>query len=156
MVEKPTKTAWELVQRKKTGVLSVAPESTVFSALELMAQKNIGAVLVLQGEKLIGILSERDYARKVELRGKTAKDTRVREIMTEKVIHVTQQQTVDECRKLMGQKHIRHLPVVQGEKVIGMLSARDVLEEVLAEEEHLVHDLEQERLISTTDPGGAY
>ena len=153
MVEKPTMTAWQLVQRKKTGVLAVAPDSTVFSALELMAEKNVGAVLVLQGQKLVGILSERDYARKVELRGRTAKDTRVREIMTEKVIHVTPTQTIDDCRKLMGQKQIRHLPVVQDEKVIGVLSARDVLEEVLAEEEHLIHDLEKERLISTTDPG---
>jgi CBS domain-containing protein len=153
MVDKPTMSAWELAQRKKTGVLAVDPDSTVFSALELMADKNIGAVLVLQKERLVGILSERDYARKVELRGKCAKETRVREIMTEKVIFVTPRQTVDECRKLMGQKQIRHLPVVQGEKVIGVLSARDVLEEILAEEEHLIHDLEMERLISTTDTG---
>jgi CBS domain-containing protein len=152
-MEKPTKTAKELLADRRTGVFSVTPDATVFSALKLLAEKDVGVVIVLEGEKLVGILSERDYARKVELKGKTAKDTRVREVMTSQVVSVSPQHTVDQCIAIMKEKRFRHLPVVEGGRVIGVLSSRDVLEEEIAEEEQLIKNLEQERLyIMHPDP----
>jgi CBS domain-containing protein len=148
-----TKTAGEILDQKKTGIVAVRPGDTVLEALRLMAGKNIGAVLVIEAGRLAGILSERDYARKVELAGKTAAATAVREIMTASVVTVTPDQPAQACVRLMSAKRIRHLPVVEGERVVGMLSNRDVLEEVIAEEEKLIRSLETERLIATTDPG---
>jgi CBS domain-containing protein len=134
-------------------VVTVAPDSPVLAALQVLAEENIGAVVVCQGSALVGILSERDYTRKVELHGKTARDTLVRDIMTKDVICVAPADSVDRCRELMSKHRIRHLPVCEGEEVIGMLSSRDILEEIIAEEESLIHDLETERLVMTTNPG---
>lgn len=150
------RTLTQLLAAKPAGALSIAPNASVYSALQLMADKKVGLLVVLDGEKLIGVISERDYARKVELRGKTAKDTTVRDIMTEKIVSVTPDNTVPECMALMNKHRIRHLPVVVGSKVIGVLSNRNLLEEVVAEEERLIKNLEQQRIEATQDHGGAY
>jgi CBS domain-containing protein len=150
------RTLKELLAAKPPGALSIAPTASVYSALQLMADKGVGLLIVLEGEKLVGVISERDYARKVELRGKTAKDTTVREVMTEKVVSVTADNTVPECMALMNKHRIRHLPVVEGSKVVGVLSNRNLLEEVIAEEERVIKDLEQVRIETTQDHGGAY
>jgi CBS domain-containing protein len=150
------RTLRQLLAAKPPGALSIGPNASVYSALQLMADKKVGLLVVLDGEKLIGVISERDYARKVELRGRTAKDTTVREIMTEKVVSVTPDNTVPECMALMNKHRIRHLPVVEGNRVIGVLSNRNLLEEVVAEEERVIKDLEHERIETTQDHGGAY
>jgi CBS domain-containing protein len=152
-METPRKTARQLLERKQTGIVAVAPEDTVLAALKVMAEKNVGAVLVLEGERLAGILSERDYARKVELQGRSAAQTRVREIMTAEVFSVSPGALVESCNRLMSDKRVRHLPVLDGDRIVGVLSNRDVLEEVIAEDEQRIRGLETERLITTTDPG---
>jgi CBS domain-containing protein len=135
----------QVLARKNTGVIGVAPDDAVQKALEVMAAHDIGAVMALDGDRLVGILSERDYARKVELRGRSAAAARVRDIMTAEVVTVQPSATVEDCYLLMHQRRIRHLPVVAQDKVVGMLSSRDVLEEVIADEEKDIRDLETER-----------
>ncbi len=154
-MEHETRTARQLLEAKPPGVIAVRPDDSVASALQVMADRDIGAVVVMTGDTLAGILSERDYARKVELRGRTAAATTVREIMTEKVIVATPDRTLNQCMVLMKEKRIRHLPVVENGKVIGVLSNRDVLEALVKEEEHLIQELSQERLYFT-ETGGNY
>ena len=115
-------------------VISVAPHTTVFEALQLMAEHNIGAVLVLSGERLVGIFSERDYARKVVLRGLNSRNTPVGDLMTGKVITVGQSWTADQCMALMTQHHIRHLPVVDGDAVRGVISIGDAVKAIVDEQ----------------------
>jgi len=136
------KTVSQLLQVKGGGVWSVTPESSVFGALKLMAEKNVGALLVMQGDALRGILSERDYARKVILFGKSSHDLQVREIMSDKVVCVGPKQTVDECMAVMSSKRIRHLPVLEGGKVKGVLSIGDLVKEVIAEQQLTIQQLE--------------
>lgn len=136
------KTVQQLLESKRQGVAAVAPDTTVLEALRLMAEKEIGAVLVLEGESLAGIFSERDYARKVVLQGKASKDTPVREIMTEKVVCVRPEQTIEDCMGLMTDKRIRHLPVLQSKRVIGVVSIGDVVKEMLVEKEFVIQQLE--------------
>jgi CBS domain-containing protein len=114
----------------------------VYEALDLMAEKNVGALLVLEEGELVGIISERDYARGVVLKGKTAKDTPVREIMTERVVYVRLEQTVEECMALMTDKRIRHLPVLAEGQLIGVISIGDVVKDVIAEQEFIIQQLE--------------
>ena len=150
-MDKPRKTAKQLVDMKKqTGFFSIPVNSTVKAALQVLSEKNIGAVLVMEGTKLIGIFSERDYARKGELQGRTADSTAIREVMTSSVTSVTPDRTVEECRRIMGERRIRHLPVLEGEKVIGVLSSKDILDEIIAEDEKLIRKLETERLMTST------
>jgi CBS domain-containing protein len=115
----------QLLQTKGYDAWSIAPDSSVYDALKLMAAKKIGALLVIEGEELVGIISERDYARKVALRGKSAIDTPTREIMTEAVITVGPEQTIDECMEMMTNKRIRHLPVLEDSQLIGVISIGD-------------------------------
>jgi CBS domain-containing protein len=136
------KTVQQLLESKRHGVASVAPETSVLDALRMMAEKEIGAVLVLDGDSLAGIFSERDYARKVVLQGKASKDTPVREIMTERVVCVHPEQTIEDCMGLMTDKRIRHLPVLQGRTVIGVVSIGDVVKEMLVEKEFVIQQLE--------------
>ena len=156
-MDRPTKTARQLLETKRsdvTGVMSVAPGDTVLSALQLMQEKDIGAVVVLEGDTLAGIMTERDYARKGELQGKAAKDVPVRQIMTGgPLICAAPGDSVERCRALMSQHRVRHLAVCDDGRVIGVLSIRDVLEEIIAEEEHVIRDLETDRLVMTTDTG---
>jgi CBS domain-containing protein len=135
-------TVRQLLETKGADVVSVTPDSNVLDALKLMAQREIGAVLVLDGARLIGIMSERDYARKVILRGKSSQDTRVREIMTERVVYARPEQTVPECMALMTSKRIRHLPVLEGERLVGVLSIGDLVKEMISEQEFIIRQLE--------------
>ena len=136
------KTVRDILKQKGSGLCSVRPDSTVYDALKLMAEKNIGAVLVLDGERPVGILSERDYARQVILKGKTSKDTPVREIMTSKVVFVRPEQSIEECMALMTDKRIRHLPVLEEGKLIGVVSIGDIVKAVISEKEFLIAQLE--------------
>jgi CBS domain-containing protein len=121
-----------ILNQKDGKVFSIAPDATVFKAIEMMADKNVGALVVMNGEKLVGIISERDYTRKVFLRGKSSKETRVDEIMSGDVTTTKPQEGVDECLRLMTEKHIRHLPVVDGGKVIGIISIGDLVKHVIS------------------------
>ena len=137
------KTIKEILQSKPLSVLSISPEASVLDALRLMAEKEVGALVVLENERLAGIFSERDYARKVILHGKSSKDTSVREIMTSKVVYVRPEQSVEECMALMTDKRIRHLPVLQENRVIGIISIGDVVKEVISEQRFVIEQLEQ-------------
>lgn len=149
-MEKVSKSAGKLLAIRSRSPLSVESGSSVIAALKLMAEANIGVVLVIDASRLVGIFSERDYARKGEVMGRSAADTRIRDVMTKDVITVGPDATCDQCMAIMHQKQIRHLPVVQDSKVLGVLSSRDVLEEEIAEDERLIKDLETDRLIMTT------
>ena len=131
-----------LLEGKGYAVWSVHPEDSVFKALELMAEKNIGAVVVKEGEELVGILSERDYARKVILKGKTPHETKVREIMTARVIGLGVDQPVGHAMALMTTHHFRHLPIYEDEALIGIISIGDVVKSIIAEQEYLIDQLE--------------
>lgn len=132
----------DLLRTKGFDIWSVAPETKVFEALQLMAEKNLGAVLVLDAGNLVGIMSERDYARKVILKGKSSKDTPVREIMTERVIYVRTDMTVAECMALMTDKRIRHLPVLENDRLIGVISIGDVVKSIISDQEFMIEQLE--------------
>jgi CBS domain-containing protein len=135
-------TVRDILRAKGSEIWSVSPETTVFFALGLMAEKNVGALVVLDGEKLAGIFSERDYARKVILKGKASKETSVEEIMTTEVTTVRPGQSVDECMALMTDKRIRHLPVFEEEKLVGLISIGDVVKAIIAEREFIIKQLE--------------
>ena len=136
------KTVTQLLQSKGREIHTISPDARVFDALKLMAEKNVGALVVMEGGRLEGILSERDYARKVILLSKSSHDIAVREIMTAKVITVQPGQTVEQCMALMTEKRIRHLPVTEGEKLIGVLSIGDLVKEVISEQEQTIKQLE--------------
>ena len=132
----------QLLQQKGREVWSLTPDTSVFEALQVMAEKNIGALLVLEQGRLTGIFSERDYARKVILKGKSSKEMSVGEIMTEEVDCVQPSQTVRECMALMTERHHRHLPVLEGEKVVGMVSIGDVVKAIISDQEFTIGQLE--------------
>lgn len=123
-------------------ILPISPEQTVHDALSLMAEYDVGALMVMSEEKLIGIFSERDYARKGILQGHPSKDTSVGDIMTSPVISVTPQQTVDDCMNLMTKGHFRHLPVLDGDRVVGIISIGDMVKWVISGQEHAIQALE--------------
>ena len=131
-----------ILQEKGGGLWSVSPEAIVFDALQLMAEKNCGALVVLEGEKLVGIFSERDYARKIILKGRKSRETTVSEIMSTEVTFVHPGQSVDECMALMTEKRIRHLPVVDQDKLLGVISIGDVVKAVISEREFTIKQLE--------------
>ena len=131
------------LEKKGHDVWWVAPETTVFDALQLMANKKVGALLVLEEDSLVGVFSERDYARKVILKGKSSKDTPVRDIMSTKIVCVAPNQSTEECMSLMTEKRVRHLPVMDGEKLIGIISIGDVVKAVIADREDVIEQLER-------------
>lgn len=131
-----------ILQVKGNDVWSISPNASVFEALRLMADKDIGALLVLDTDHLVGMISERDYARKVILQGKSSKDTRVGEIMTSKVISIHPDQTVQECMGLMNDHRIRHVPVVENEHVLGVVSIGDVLKDIIYMQKQRIKEME--------------
>lgn len=155
-MNKVRKTARQLLADKPRDVISVAPDDSVLAALRLMADKDISTVLVMHGNTLAGILSQRDYARGVELAGRSASATKVRDIMTTQVVCVSPDHTCDQCLALMHARRIRHLPVLESGRIVGVLSSHDILEELLSEDEHLIRDLEHDMLNLTVDTGGCY
>ncbi len=135
------KTVRDLLKQKGREVWSVAPDSTVYDALQLMADRNIGALLVIDGGRTVGIFSERDYARQVILKGKTSKDTPVRDVMTSKVVFVRPEQNIEECMALMTDKRFRHLPVLEEGRLAGLLSIGDVVKALISEKDFLIEQL---------------
>lgn len=135
-------TIWEVLERKGHEVYTIDPDATVFDALVTMAQKNIGALVVLENGRVAGVLSERDYARKVILRGESSKELTVRKIMSRGVICVAPERTVAECMALMTDMRVRHLPVVAEEKLVGVISIGDVVKETIAEQRFIIAQLE--------------
>jgi len=132
----------QILRSKESSVLSISPETLVYEALKYMAEKNVGALLVLEEGKLVGIFSERDYARKVILKGKSSLKTPVRDIMTERVRFVRPDQTVEECMALMTEKHVRHLPVLEGDEVVGVISIGDLVKATIEEKDFVIKQLE--------------
>jgi CBS domain-containing protein len=136
------KTVREIIEAKGSDIWTIPPDTTVFNALKTMADKNVGALLVLDGESITGILSERDYARKVILQGKSSKELQVSEIMSSKVYFVSPADKVDDCMALFTNKRVRHLPVLDNERLVGIISIGDVVKAVIAEQEFTIRHLE--------------
>lgn len=132
----------QILDEKGYHIHSVSPDTIVYDAIKLMGEAGIGALLVMEDGKLAGIFSERDYTRKIVLMNRSSKDTKVSEIMTTKVLYMTPDQTTDDCMAVMSKHHIRHLPVVENDKPIGMLSVMDVMKNVLMEKEFIISQLE--------------
>jgi len=138
------KTLKQLLEGRDRPLAACAPGDTVYHALKIMADHDVGAVLVMDGETLVGILSERDYARKVILQGKSSKEMQVRDLMTERVVVVTIHRTIQECMALMTEKHFRHLPIVDDAgAVIGIVSSRDLVREIISDQQFIIHELER-------------
>lgn len=135
-------TVRQLLDRKDRTVFSVGPEAPVLEAIRAMAEHHVGALLVMTGEVLAGIVSERDYARKVILRGRSSSDTPVKDIMTTPVLTVSPDTSVEQCMQLVTDKRVRHLPVVDGGRVVGMISIGDLVKAVIAEQQHQIEQLE--------------
>ncbi|GAB4536268.1 MAG: CBS domain-containing protein [Anaerolineae bacterium] len=135
-------TVGQLLRTKGYDVWSVEPDASVYDALKLMAEKDVGALMVLEGEKLVGIISERDYARKVILKEKSSMDIPVREIMTSQVISVRPEQTIGECMTLMTNERIRHLPVLEDGRLVGIISIGDVVKAIISHQAFMIEQLE--------------
>ena len=133
----------KILSEKGNDIWSTTPGATVYEALQLMAEKDVGALPVMDGEKLVGIFSERDYARKVILLGKSSKKTLVKEIMTPHVVYATADMTNEQGLTLMTAKRIRHLPVVEGEQLTGMVSIGDLVRSIISEQKEMISQLEQ-------------
>jgi len=136
------KTIAEILQDKGRDIWSISPDATVYEAIELMAVKGIGALIVLEAGNTVGMLSERDYARKVILKGRSSKDTSVREIMSSPVIFSDTDKSVEECMELMTEKHIRHLPVLNGGKLVAVISIGDLVKAIIDEQKFVIEQLE--------------
>ena len=137
-----TITAHQLLSEKGNKMYSITPEAMVYEAIERMANVEVGALLVMDQDKLIGVISERDYTRKVILEAKSSRETPVREIMTTEVITVDHNQTIEDCMKLMTSHHVRHLPVMDSSRIIGVLSIMDVVKGIISEKEYVITQLE--------------
>ena len=137
------KTVEQILDAKGSDVWSITPEATVLEAIKLMAEKEVGALLVMTGEKPVGIVSERDYARKVILKGRSSKKTSIQDIMTTHVVYASPDQSIEQCMALMTEKRIRHLPIMDGERLRGMLSIGDLVKAVIAEQKLVISELER-------------
>jgi CBS domain-containing protein len=136
------KTVKNLLETKGTEVFSVTPDTPIYEALKMMSEKGVGALLVIESGALKGIFSERDYARKVEIKSRSAKNTLVKEVMTEKVVCTNMNQTLEECMALMTDKHFRHLPVIDSNKIRGLISIGDVVKAIISEQQFAITQLE--------------
>ncbi len=137
-----TKSIRDVLKNKGDAVINISPEATVYSALELMASENVGALLVMEGKQVVGIISERDYARKVILEGRSSLNTVVQKIMATKVLYITQDMSVEEGLALMSDKRCRHLPVIEDKELIGMVSIGDLVNAHVAEKDFMINQLE--------------
>ena len=136
------KTISQFLDQSNRPIHSVGPNATIREALEIMAQHNIGALLVIDGQTLVGIFSERDYARKVVLKGLSSNDAKVSEVMTSKVITINTKHSIDQCMQIMTDKHIRHLPIVNDSQVLGLISIGDVVREMIAYQKSMIEQLQ--------------
>jgi len=141
-VQNRMNTVRHILEHKSDEIWSVTEQTSVFDSLCLMADMDIGGVLIMEGETIVGIFSERDYARKVVLQNKTSKNTPVREVMSNSVLYVTPDETIEECMALMTGKHVRHLPVIENKRVIGIISIGDVVKRIISDQQHEIHLLE--------------
>lgn len=132
----------QLLKNKQKRAWTISPDASVCEAVQLMMDKDVGALMVMEDEQPVGIVTERDYTRRLILHGQSPKDTRVRNIMTERVLFVYPEQTIDECMVLMTQKRIRHLPVLENDRLVGLVSIRDVVREIISEQEFIIAQLE--------------
>jgi CBS domain-containing protein len=132
----------EILQSKGHDVWSIRPEDLVFDAVKMLSERSVGALLVMEGEKMVGIITERDYARKVILAGKSSKQTQVKDIMTQRVLWVSPERTIEECMALMTDKKVRHLPVVENTQVVGIVSIGDLVKAIIAEQQVIIDQLQ--------------
>ncbi|MDN5938158.1 MAG: CBS domain-containing protein [Salinisphaera sp.] len=137
-----TKTIRDILKDKGSDICAIGPDDTVYDALELMAEKNIGALMVMEGGKPVGLFSERDYARRVILKGRSSKTTAVRDVMTSRLVNVGPDQTVQKCMALLTEKHFRHLPVVDGDNLVGLVSIGDLVKSIIDEQQFIIDQLE--------------
>ena len=136
------KTVAEILKAKgSSAVFSISPSATVYEAVKLMAEKNVGALLVMEGERIVGVVTERDYARKVVLLARSSKDTPLRDVMTSAVIYVRPNQTSEECMALMTENRVRHLPVMDGDKLVGLISIGDIVKGIISEQNFIIEQL---------------
>ena len=138
----PNGTISEILNHKGITVWSISPDATVYEAILMMAEKNVGALLVTENNKLVGIISERDYSRKVIVKGKSSKTTAVREILSSHVIHVSPSQTVEECMRLMTDHRCRHLPVLEGDRIVGIISIGDLVNWIISAQHTTISQLQ--------------
>ena len=131
----------ELLKKREATIYSLHPQETVYAAVKTLADRDVGALMVMDEGVLVGVFSERDYTRKIALAGKASRDTRVEEIMTANVLTVSPQTRTKDCMALMSQRKIRHLPVVDGDKVLGMISIRDIMDDIIADHEQTISQL---------------
>ncbi len=135
------RTVRQLLDDKGRQTYSIGPDQTTYEAITQMAERSVGALLVMEGERMVGIVSERDYARKIILKGRSSKQTPVRDVMTAKVFHTDEDHTVDACMRSMSENRIRHLPVLDGDKVVGMLSIGDLVKAVISDQQFEIEQL---------------
>ncbi|MDH3646334.1 MAG: CBS domain-containing protein [Gammaproteobacteria bacterium] len=133
----------QLMNTKGNAIYSIRPDATVYDAIHLMAEKKIGALLVMDGDKLVGVISERDYARNVILKGRASESTAVKDIMTKRVIYAPPQQTIEQSLALMTEKRVRHLPILDQDKVVGVVSMGDLVKAIIAEQQLTIEQLER-------------
>ena len=133
----------QLLKTKGNEIWSIPPQATVYEALQIMSEKDVGALLVLDKGSLVGIFSERDYARKLILKGRFSKDTTVGELMTREVLYIESQSTIEHCMALMTVKHVRHLPVLENERLIGIVTIGDVVKQIISDQEFTIQQLER-------------
>ena len=137
------KTIKEILDGKGYEVATISPDATVLEALKLMAEKELGALVVMEGDRLQGLISERDYARKVFLKGRSSPDTKVREVMTGKVVCATLKRTADEAMALMTEKRVRHLPIIDDKRVVGLVSIGDLVKNIISDQQFVIEQLEK-------------
>jgi CBS domain-containing protein len=137
-----TTVAQILKSKPDQSVATTSPEASVFEAVKLMAEKNIGALVVVEGGKIVGVVTERDYARKVALMARNSRDTPVRDIMSSRVMYVRPDQTNEECMALMTENRLRHLPVMEGERMVGLISIGDLVKDIISEQKMIIEQLE--------------
>lgn len=138
----PTGTINEILRQKGVAVWTIRPDATVFEAIQMMADKNIGALLVTEKEKLVGLVTERDYTRKVALKGKSSKDLKVREILSEHLTHVSPAHSIEDCMRLMTERRMRHLPVLEGGAIKGVVSIGDLVNWIISAQTTTIRQLE--------------